>query len=107
MTDADREALVERMAERIETEARFMGYRIPGRVARCLSSAALAEAEPVVRGWEREACAAWHDDQVAGEDALAKLALGMNDDDYRHHRHIGREHRHAAAAIRSGARGGA
>lgn len=43
MTDAEREALVERMAAKVEVEVRFMGYPIPGRVARCIACAALGD----------------------------------------------------------------
>lgn len=111
MTDAEREALVERIGSAILVNlCDRRGIRhalhdidrdVMDEIRTTLGTIALSEAEPVVRKDEREACAKWHDEQAGGEDALAKAALGLDDDDYRHHRLIGREHRHAAAAIRA------
>lgn len=61
----------------------------------------IAAAAPIIAKAERERCAVWHDEQAAGEDALAKLALGRDDEDFQRHRHIAREHVNSAAAIRA------
>jgi hypothetical protein len=63
--------------------------------------AALAAVIPAIQNTALERAAAWHDEQADGEDALAKAALGLDDNDYRLRRHLSREHIWSAAAIRA------
>jgi hypothetical protein len=62
---------------------------------------AIAAVAPLIAAQERERIALWHEDQSTGADSLAKSALGADDDAYMHHRHLAREHRNSAAAIRA------
>ena len=61
----------------------------------------IAAVYPLIAKAERERAAVWHDEQAAGEDALAEHAIGADRDAWLYHRHTAATHRESAAAIRA------